>query len=102
MGRLKFQEWINMSKRAEAANKIVNYLTSELNKFNAPYGVLSSEIPIGKGKIRQITFGIARYLDATINIYSEKRFKIQGRGALASKYNGDFESVEQVIEHLSK
>ena len=90
-----------MSAREEAQKKLVEFLLEHREKFNAPYGILDGLKPMGRGKVRTITFGIARYLDAEILIYKENNISINGSGALVSKYCGHFTSVEQVIERLS-
>lgn len=89
-----------VSAREKVQQKLVEFLSSNLNKFNAPYGVIEGLQPFGKGKVRTITFGVARYLDATIMIYQENNISINGSGALASKYAGHFKSAEEVVERL--
>lgn len=89
-----------VSARELAQKKLVEFLLNNRNTFNAPYGVLDGLKDMGRGKVRTITFGIARYLDAEIVIYKENNITINGSGALAHKYCGHFKSVDEVIERL--
>lgn len=90
-----------MSAREEAQKKLVEFLLEHREKFNALYGVIEGLKPMGYGKVRIISFGIARCLNAEIVIYKENNISINGSGALVSKYCGHFTSVEQVIQRLS-
>lgn len=91
-----------MSPREICQTKIVEFLEKNSSRFDAPYGVLSGIDPIknGRGKIRTITFGVARYLDASIDIWSEKRIVVKGQGGLAYKVEGNFKSADSLIEHF--
>lgn len=84
-----------MSEREQLQNQIVEFLESK-GKFNAPYGIIEGMQPYGKGKIRTVTFGIARYLDATIDIIKPNDLHVHGRGPLAYKYCGRYESFEKL------
>jgi hypothetical protein len=91
-----------MSPREAIQNRLVEFLTDNPNSFNAPYGILSGldALPNGKGKVRTITFGVSRYLDATICIWSPNRIQIRGQGGLAYKVEGDYSDVESAIARL--
>ncbi len=89
-----------MSEREQIQETLANFLIDHGDKFNAPYGVLTGTEPFGRGKVRTITFGVARYLDATINIISADLLQIQGQGALAHKFQGHYKSVDEVLNVL--
>lgn len=90
-----------MSPREEAQQKLVEYLDSDPDRWDAPYGVIGglADLPRG-GKVRNVTFGVARYLDAHATIWSPTRIVIEGQGSLASNVEGEFASVDAAIEHL--
>ena len=90
------------SDREIVQKKLVEWLLEHLSKFNAPYGILDGIEPFAKGKVRTVTFGIARYLDAVIRIYRPNNISIDGKGALAMKYAGNYKSLEEVIKALEK
>ena len=58
------------SEREQLTDRIAEYISRRYETFNAPYGVLPSleRLPHG-GAVRTITFGCARTLDATLNIW---------------------------------
>lgn len=91
-----------ISPREKAQQEILDFLNAHEDKFTAPYGILSGlqDLPNG-GKVRTITFGVARHLDATINVWSPTRIQIEAQGAYASHIAGDWNSVEQVIKMLA-
>lgn len=63
-------------------NELYEYILSK-GVFNAPYGVLTSDHVSKKGfKSKAITFGRARTLDATIEIYNQKYIVLK-----TSQYN---------------
>lgn len=99
---LKTTKSTHMSPRETIQNELVEFLEKNSTRFNAPYGVLASLDSASRGKVRRITFGISRYMDATISIWSEKRIDIEARGPLADKYQGTYSSLAEVIEALSK
>lgn len=76
------------SAREIATAEIMAWLLARTDRFTAPYGVLSSieSVPSG-GKIRTITFGIARSLDATLLIWSANRIFIKAAGGAARKFD---------------
>ena len=61
-----------MSQREDLTRRIVLWLQERQQTFSAPYGVLDSLKPVDgrSGYFRQITFGIARIMDATIDVWS--------------------------------
>jgi len=79
--------------------RLVEFLESH-SSFNAPYGVIPSIEQKGKGKVRTITFGVSRYLDACIYIWAPNRIQIRGQGGLAYKVEGDYQSAEAAIQGL--
>jgi len=101
-----------MSKEPSPREKLQNELFDWLemrsrSKFTAPYGVLAGLEPVNArdrrpgGKVRTITFGVARYLDATIKIYSEKDMRVQAQGAMSRDLNGrKFTSKEELMAVL--
>lgn len=99
-----------MSERENIQNEIEAFLQNAKSKdgysfFNAPYGIISSLAPFtpnGKGKIRTVTFGVSRYLDASVNIYTPKRIVVRGQGGLAYKVEGEFKSVAELKEFFRK
>jgi hypothetical protein len=92
-----------MSPREQAQNEIAEWLENHTGRFTAPYGVIAGtrDLPKG-GKVREVVFGVARYLDASVTIWSPTKIQVRGQGALESKVHGDFNSVKSVIEHLEK
>lgn len=68
--------------------------------FNAPYGVLQGEYTNSKGKkYKTVTFGRARTLDATVEIYNEK-FIILRTNAIHSKLFKSYEFLKKELETL--
>ena len=71
-----------MSLREELSNRIEAYLR-EQPTFNAPYGVLSHKH--ASGAYREITFGRARWLDASIRVYGLQYIMIKWDGTIRSE-----------------
>lgn len=94
-----------MSEREDIQNRLINYLTDK-GCFNAPYGIIDGMLKIGKGKIRNVTFGISRYLDAEIQIWNPKKIVLRGQGGIASNWEIEwgmtFESADELIEFLNE
>jgi hypothetical protein len=90
-----------MSEREAISNTIEEFLNGS-NYFDAPYGILSGLEAVGKGKVRTITFGVSRYLDAVIYIWSPKRISVKGRGGLAYKFDGEYKSADELINKFKK
>lgn len=90
-----------MSERTRVHDLIMQELTDHHDVWNAPYGILSNlqEVPKG-GYLRQITFGRARYLDATITIFSPNKITIEAAGPLAYKVDGAYTNVDDVLRTL--
>lgn len=67
--------------------------------FNAPYGVLTSEHVNSKGrKYLSVTFGRARTLDATIEIYNRNFMLLR----VSNKYNAEvFKNYNDLIAKLA-
>ncbi len=90
-----------MSPREQAQIEIVEFLTQHESHFNAPYGIIDSLESFGKGKLRTITFGVSRYLDASISIYSPTKIVVKCQGGLDYKFEGTYRSVQELIKHFS-
>lgn len=90
-----------MSPREQAQNRIVEWLEAHSDKFNAPYGILPglTTLPSG-GKVREITFGQARYLDATITIWRSDHIEVSGRGPAIQNIGHEFHSVDALLNAL--
>lgn len=71
-----------MSAREELAGRIETFLR-DLGTFNAPYGVLSGKHT--SGTYREITFGRARWLDATVRVYGPQFLMVKWRGSIRSE-----------------
>jgi hypothetical protein len=93
-----------VSPREQLQNEIFDWLEARSHsQFTAPYGVIASIEPTksGKGKVRMITFGKARSLDATLFIFSAKDIRAQAAGPLAYKLDGvKFTSKEELFATL--
>ena len=92
-----------MSPREEIQNQLVDWLETTSGKWTAPYGILPAMETLPKGgKVRIITFGVARYLDATIYIWSPTKFTFKAQGSMARKLeNAVCKSLDEVIELLA-
>jgi hypothetical protein len=82
-----------MSERAAVQARIEDWLCARADHFNAPYGVLAGldALPRG-GKVRTVTFGIARWLDATLTIWSPTRLTLRTSPGWP---DGEFHSAEE-------
>jgi hypothetical protein len=91
-----------MSARHEAFDKIMDFLNMHKRTFNAPYGILEGKIP-GKGNgsviCYSVTFGVSRYMDATITVYSTSKIVLNSQGS-HTVLNGVYSSVDVLIEAL--
>ncbi len=95
-----------MSKREEIQDELAAFIEARKNDqgypyFNAPYGVITGIDKLGRGKMRTITFGVCRYLDAVVKIITPTNIQIEGQGGLAHKYDGEYKSVEEVKKVLA-
>ena len=94
---------LSPSPREEIQNRIVEFLGQHQDVFNAPYGILTGLVPTARGgKARQITFGRAATLDATITIYSPSQIRMHCRGPHAKKLGltSTFSSPEILIRWI--
>lgn len=90
------------SPRAVAQARLAAWLESHDQAWDAPYGVIEGmrDLPRG-GKVRTVTFGVARTLDAIAWVWSADRIVIEGRGALAHAVEGEYVSVEAAVARLA-
>lgn len=87
-----------MSPREALQVRIAEWLMARPRTFTAPFGVLTSLQTIGKAKVRSITFGIARTLDAQLIIWSEKRLELRtSRGD--ERFTSEAEFYRYAVEH---
>lgn len=92
-----------MSPREQAQHQLFDWLMSHTNRFTAPYGIIESLSALPKGgKVRMVTFGVARYLDATATIWSPTKIVVDGQGSLSYGIIGTYASVDALIEALEK
>jgi hypothetical protein len=91
-----------VSAREQAQRALVDHLTEHDDFWTAPYGVLDGLQTLPKGgKVRTVTFGVARYLDAIAYVWQPDRISVEGRGGMAHAVDGTYASVEEFIEHIS-
>jgi len=91
-----------MSDREQIQNQIVEWLQNHRNRFNAPYGILDSLEAVGKGKVRTVTFGQARWLDATVCIWTPKRLSVRAAGPASIKLGPIYHSVDDFLKALEE
>ena len=85
-------------KSKEIQEKIYNWAKTQ--NFSAPYGVLEGEYTNKKGnKYLAVTFGRARKLDATVEIYNSK-FIILRTSAWGSEVFNDFSTLMIRLKEL--
>lgn len=84
----------NMSERKLIQNELIDWL---LTWTSAPYGVIGSIDSFGKGKVRKIAFGIARYLDAELIIISKNRLILN-----SNIENIEFNSIDEFKKYCNK
>ncbi len=91
-----------MSPREEIQNRIVEWLEAHSDRFNAPYGILPSleTLKNGKGKVRTVTFGQARWLDATVYIWSPNRLTVQAAGPASQHLDRQYNNVNDFLTAL--
>jgi len=90
-----------MSEREQIQNDLVDFL-DKTGKFDAPYGIIPGMRKFAKGKMRTIAFGVARYLDAEIQIISPNCITVSGQGGLAYKYAGKYDSIQQLKDKFNE
>lgn len=97
---------IKISPREILMNEIVSYLQGR-DCVTAPYGILVGKHTTKGGRtIRQVTFGKARTLDATIDIYGETYLLLRWSGSLLNHGHGTnsevFHSKAELFEYLDE
>lgn len=65
------------SAREALQDRIVTWLADRPETFHAPYGVLPGLHRVGPAKVRTVTFGMARTLDAELTIWGLKRLTLR-------------------------
>lgn len=79
----------------EIQNKIYEWAVGK--NFTAPYGILTGSHTNAKGKkYLSVTFGYARTLDATVEIYN-RNFMILRLSSTGTQVFKDFESLENAL-----
>lgn len=79
---------------------VYSYLTSRGHEFDAPYGILQGEHTNPKGtKYKSVTFGRARKLDATVEIYNRKFILLRTSRTGSTVYK-DFDSLIEALRSL--
>lgn len=90
-----------MSDREIIQDTIANYLEQNTNKFNSPFGVIKRLANVKSGgKVRTVTFGVSKNLDATIYIWSPKQITVSCEGALSYKIGGIYNSIDDIMKAL--
>lgn len=95
------QDESHLSPRSKTFSALVEFIRSR--DFTAPFGVLASLDPVGKGGfVRRVTFGMARSLDCVISVWSPTKFTVESSGPLAWMIDDDYSDLDKLKEHLSK
>lgn len=95
-----------ISPREQIQNELVSYLEGR-GDMSAPYGILTGmrTNKVG-GKFREITFGRARTLDATIQIHGTNFFVFRWQGFVRNMTGRDgstsFTNLEELYEFLNE
>lgn len=90
-----------MSNRERIQNDIEDYLSGN-SYFDAPYGILTGLHTMKNGgKVRTITFGVCRYLDGCIYIYSPSNIQVKCQGGLSYKFEGRYSSKDELINKFN-
>jgi|SRR5579859_880139 len=71
-----------MSEREEFTQALADIIR-EMRRWTAPYGIIVGMHAEGRGKVRTITFGVARLLDATVKVYSSSYIVLESQGPMA-------------------
>ena len=93
-----------MSLRHDAFDTIVQFLTDHRRTFNAPYGILEGKTPgkgVGSVICYSVTFGIARYMDATITVYTEHNITLDSNGS-HTDLNGNYLRADILINVMKR
>lgn len=97
-----FQKNNMTSPREQIQIDLMEYLSNR-GVFNAPYGILDGMETLSKGgKVRTVTFGQARYLDATVYIFSPTNITIRAQGSASYRLNSKYNSYQSLIDDLDK
>lgn len=95
-----------MSEREQFVNQLVEKIKA-IREWTAPYGILtglhSNALAHQKaaGKYRSITFGVARYLDAEVRVYSKTYITADFHGPLARFESHQlFKSETELLDFL--
>lgn len=89
------------SARQLVQEELVAFLTKHADVFDAPYGILPGLQPVGTGgKVRTVTFGRRRVLDAQVCIWAPGLITVHAQGAYASSFPEKYPSVQVLISHL--
>lgn len=79
---------------------VYSYLTARGHEFDAPYGILQGEHTNKKGtKYKSVTFGRARKLDATVEIYN-RNFIVLRTSNYGSEVFKDAQSLFDKLKDL--
>jgi hypothetical protein len=80
---------------------IVAHIEKNRRTFSAPYGVIEGTGVSKSGrKHKNVTFGVARFLDAHIAYYSPNFIVVTAHGALESRFQEVYRSIEDLIAAL--
>lgn len=92
-----------MSQRHTDFLKLVKWLENSSGVFNAPYGIIESEM-VGKyeGSVMAytVTFGCCRTWDATVKVFSETKVVLESSGQYKNLPDGEYGSVDKLIDAL--
>jgi len=92
-----------MSERERVHKRLFDHLVEHKDVWTAPYGIEASVRRLSRGgAVREILFGTARYLDATILVWSPDRIVIDAEGPLAYEVAGTYSTPDEAIAALSK
>jgi hypothetical protein len=79
---------------------VYSYLAARGNEFDAPYGILQGEHTNKKGvKYKSVTFGRARTLDATVEIYN-RNFMILRTSRHGSQVYKNYDELKEFLNSL--
>lgn len=76
------------SPRERAQQQVADEIEGRREVYTAPYGVICDKRRLERGGyIRSVTFGIARTLDATINVWGPDHLTVHAEGRLAHLFD---------------
>jgi len=96
---------LTVSPREEVQDRLTEFLGQHQDVFNAPYGILTGMVPTRRGgKARQITFGCAATLDATITIYSPTYLLLACQGPMRKRLGltSTFSNPDRLVEWIKE